>query len=166
MKKSILTAVFAFAPLVQAFGPQERIICQAPDLGTFVLESGTFKERTSAYDFVVDNPGTLTLQTASGATERVHPSEGVGGIFNEYVFPRYFVSLNDAKKPHILKFETRQLGQLQVSSVCNKPNAFYCEDRSGEITRTARVTININGERILKFDGRALPFCERKLLPR
>jgi hypothetical protein len=159
MKKLILTAILAFALPSQA-GIQEQVMCQLPNLGTtkgILIETGA--------DFGTGgNRGTLTLLGANGIIEKVIPTAGIGGFFNEYNFPDYFAYTNDAMKPQRLKFETRQLGSIYISYVCNRQNAHDCEDRSGNLVNTARVAININGKKILKFNGQSLPLCNRTVL--
>lgn len=158
MKKLILTAILVSTNLAYADYPKrEQVECQLSDLGAVtavLIEPGTNKL----------DPGTLTLLGATGVIEKVNPTPGAGGIFNEYNFPIAFRYENDAMTPQRLKFETRQLGPIYLAYVCNRPNAYPCEDRSGYVVDTARVAININGKRILNFNGRLLPLCNRKLL--
>lgn len=170
MKTLILTAIIISAHLAHAGYPgQEQVECELPNHGAIkaiVIESGTYKQNPdpNKSGVVVDNPGTLTLLGANGTIEKVNPTPGVGGIFNEYKFPSFFMSENNAMKSHQLKFETIQLGSIHISYICNRPNSRFCEDRSGNLTESARVAINLNGERILNFNGLSLPLCNRKVL--
>jgi|JI9StandDraft_2_1071091.scaffolds.fasta_scaffold434247_1 hypothetical protein len=159
MKKLILTAIIASANLAHA-GKQEQVACQLPNLG----EVKEVLIETGADYGAGGNRGTLTLLGANGVIEKVNPTTGASGLFNEYNFPNYFTYTNDAMKSQILKFETRQLGPIYIAYVCNRPNAYPCEDRSGNLVSSARVAININGKRILKFNGNELPLCSRRVL--
>jgi hypothetical protein len=159
MKKLILTAIIASANLAHA-GTQEQVACQLPKAGAvteILIETG-------ADHGAGDNRGTLTLLGQDGILEQVNPTGGMGGIFNEYNFPNFFTYTNVANKSQVLKFETRQLGLVYIAYVCNRPNAYPCEDRSGNLVTSARVAININGKSLLNFNGRSLPFCSRRLL--
>ena len=170
MKNLILITIIISANFACAAYPgQEQVECDLPNLGSvksILIESGTYKQNPDPNKSgdVIDNPGTLTLLGANGIMEKVNPSPGVGGIFNEYHFPSYFMSENDAMRPHRLKFETRQLGPIYIAYICDRPNALSCEDRSGNLTDSARVAINLKGERILNFNGLSLPLCNRKVL--
>lgn len=164
MKKTILCTILAFAHYGHAFEGLEQVYCQLPGaVGTqaLLLESGVRKY--NATQPFVDTQGTLTLIAANGVTENVKPSIGTGGSFNEYNFPNNFMYTNDARRAQILKFETRQLGQVLIAYICNRPNAYSCEDRSGNIVDTAHVAINIDRKIVLNFDGNSLPFCGRKV---
>lgn len=159
MKTIILTAIIASVQMASAASPYfpEQVTCQVPHFGALKalsFESGTTKE----------NPGSLTLIGANGMIEKVNPTAGVGGIFNEYEFPSSFYSTNDALNPQFLKFETKTLGTLMVSYICNRPYAYNCEFRDGVLTPSARVQVNVNGKGILNFNGKSLPVCSRKLL--
>jgi len=165
MKTLILTAILASANLAHASEFQEQVSCLLPNQGAvkaLLLESGFTK-------YFPDQPpvhtqGTLTLLGENGPLEKVTPSTGTGGIFNEYNFPGSFTYENDAQRAQVLRFETKQLGELLIASICNRPNAYACEDRSGNMVNTARVAINLNGKIVLNFNGQSLPFCERRVL--
>lgn len=170
MKKQILTTIMMLAGLAHASYPaQEQIECLLSDGGevkSILIESGKFKQNPDPNKpgVVVDNPGTLTLLGPRGVIEIANPSPGIAGMFNEYNFPEAFHYENDAKKPQRIKFETRQLGLIYITYVCNRPNAVFCEDRSGNMVDSARVAINIDGLRIFNFNGISLPLCKRRLL--
>ncbi|MBL7546004.1 MAG: hypothetical protein JNL11_19450 [Bdellovibrionaceae bacterium] len=167
MKKLILTAIIVSANLAQA-AQQEQVGCLLPNMGavkSLVIESGTTKPNPdpTKSGVVIDNPGTLTLFGSSGVIEKANPTAGTSGIFNEYNFPNYFLSTNDAMKSHVLKFETKQLGPIYIAYICHRPNSLFCEDRSGNLTTKARVAVNLNGKTILNFNDKSLPLCGRRI---
>jgi|GEM_PF-3116000 hypothetical protein len=165
MKKIILTAIIVFSHFGHAFEGLEQVYCQLPNRGeikALFLESGVRKY--SPNQTAVDTQGTLALLGANGILEKVIPTTGIGGTFNQFNFPSNFMYTNDAQKSQVLKFETKQLGQVLIAYICNRPNAYPCEDRSGNLVDTARVAININGKTVLNFDGKSLPFCRRNVL--
>jgi len=164
MKKLILIAILTVANFAYAAQSLEQIYCQLPSLGgvkALYLESGV--EKYSPNQPPVVTQGTLTLMGASGIIEKVMPSTGIGGTFNQYNFPSNFMYTNVANKFQVLKFETKHLGQVLIAYVCNRPNAYPCEDRSGNMVATANVAINVNGKSVLNFDGKSLPFCKRRV---
>lgn len=165
MKKIILIAILASANFAYAVQGLEQIYCQLPShrsIKALFLESGVRKY--SPNEPSVDKQGTLTLMGANGIIEKVIPSTGIGGTFNQYNFPSNFMYTNIANKFQVLKFETKHLGQVLIAYVCNRPNAYPCEDRSGNMVDTANVAINISGKSVLNFNGKSLPFCKRNVL--
>ena len=157
MKKLILTIIIASAHFAHA-KTTEQVACQLPNLGAvkgIIIESGAMFEYSG---------GTLSLLGTNGIIEKITPSPGIGGTFNQFNFPSYFTYTNDATKSQVLKFETKQLGQVIIAYVCNRPSSYPCEDRSGNLVETARVAINLNDKTILNFNGKSLPFCKRTVL--
>ncbi len=173
MKKLILTAILASANFAHAYYTVglEQIVCQLPNLGAvkaIFIESGPYYAHganpvASIPGVVDDKLGTLSLLGANGVIEKVNPSVGTSGLFNEYNFPSYFSYTNDSRETQVLKFETKQLGSVFIAYRCNMQNAFECEIRGGSMVTTARVKVNLNGKRILSFDGRTLPMCKRNI---
>lgn len=159
MKKLILTAIITFAHFAHA-DATEQVVCQLPNLGAI---KGVLIE-TGAQFGAGGNLGTLTLLGTNGIIEKVIPSAGTGGTFNQFHFPSFFTYTNDARQSQVLKFETKQLGRVLIAYVCNRPNSYPCEDRSGNLVETARVAINIKDKIVLNYNGQSLPFCKRKVL--
>jgi hypothetical protein len=157
MKKLIFTIIVASIHFAHGKAI-EQVACQLPNLGAVkgvIIESGAMFEYSG---------GTLSLLGTNGIVEKVAPSAGIGGTFNQFNFPSYFTYTNDARKSQVLKFETKLLGRVLVAYVCNRPNSYPCEDRSGNLVETARVSININEKAVLNFNGQSLPFCKRRVM--
>lgn len=106
-------------------------------------------------------PGDVLIQySEANGSEELAPVEGVGGTFGEIQFAAEIKHQNDAQRNTYVKVESKQLGLVQISYICNEPNSILCDTRGGGDSKFARATFNIAGD-ILKFDGSSLPLCRR-----
>lgn len=106
-------------------GAESAKISTAGVAKEILIEFGTYNQIQNQSEVVVDNPGTLTLFGENGAIEKVNLTAGICGIFNEYHFPSNFMYKNDATRSQVLKFQTRELGQVYLSYICNYPNSLH-----------------------------------------